>query len=230
MFFNRTWCCYPKTDFNELFDNILRGIPVHCGVTIRHIDLESPALIDGQGNRICGDVVISTLSIDRLFGFRHGELEYSGYDIEPVVMEQDHFHPQDPDTGRHYGMVYYPDPRVPQCRITEYKSFNNKAGDEPYRGRTLVTREVPNRQAKFYPLPDSHNEAVFSEYLETLAQHPRIFSIGRMGLYKYTTIDTTTEQVFRFIDAVGENFSRWEALSSDQRSRELHLIRGRHDN
>lgn len=230
MFFNRSWCTYPKKDFNELFDNILKGIDVKYRMEIRDIDLDRGVLIDSDGNKFFGDVIISTLSIDRLLNFKYGELDYSGYTIEPVVIEKEYYHPADPMTGRRYSMVYYPEKEVKHCRITEYKSFNHKADHPAYRGRTVITIETPSRKARFYPFVDSKNEDKFRKYIEEFSLRSNIIPLGRMGLYKYTTIDTATEQIFRLMDAIGPNFRTWEHMTPSVRTDAYYTIRGSWNN
>lgn len=226
MFFNKMWCSYPKRDFNELFENISRGIEVKYNTEITDADFEAGVLIDQDNNRFEGDFIISTLSIDSLLGLKHGRLDYAGYTVEPVIIDKEYYHPANPDTGKHYSMVYYPSKEFKHTRITEYKCFNNKHNDEPYRGRTIITIETPSKDARFYPFYDEKNLQRLKSYLEELSKHKNIVSLGRLGLYKYTTIDTTTQQVFRFI----EYFDRWESMSSQERFDAYMKIRGEWDN
>jgi len=226
MFFNQSWCAYPKTDFNELFRNISNNLEVHFNVTIKNIDTDKTTITDSSGATIQGDIIISTLSLDTLFQYKFGELEYRGYLIEPKIINQEYFHLQNPDSKKHYSMVYYPEPNVPYTRTTEYKCFNHKAGDEAYHGRTIITVETPSKSAKFYPFMDKTNENKFSQYIKHLANYPNLVSLGRLGLYKYTTLDTTTQQVFRFI----EKFASWKMYNAEERLNNYHYIRGSWNN
>jgi UDP-galactopyranose mutase len=226
LFFNSTWCAYPETNFNELFKNILDDIDITYGTPIKHVDCANTSVIDTAGKRYSGDAIISTLSIDELFDFRYGTLDYAGYDIEPVVIHREYYHPFDARTKRHYSMVYYPEKDVPQTRITEYKCFNNKARDEAYRAKTVITRETPTKKMKLYPITDQKNEALFGRYVEELTKHTALFSLGRQGLYKYTTLDTMTDQVFRFIEQAGSDLEAWERKSIPEKLKAFYAIRG----
>ena len=222
MFFNENWCAYPKRNFNELFDNISKGIDVKYNTEITEVDFQNSVLGDNENNSYDGDFIISTLSIDRLFDFKYGSLDYRGYDIKPVIFEQDYYHPMNSRTGNHYSMVYYPEKKFMHTRITEYKCFNNKENDEAFNNRTIVTVETPSKTAKFYPFMDAENEKRFKLYLRELSKFTNVFSLGRMGLYKYLTIDTTTQQVFRFI----KYFNNWKKMSHKERLNAYIKIRG----
>lgn len=221
MFFNKIWCTYPKRDFNELFDNISRGIDVRCNMEITGIDLQNCTVTDANSESYTGDFLISTLSLDRLLDYKFGHLRYSGYDIEPVIFEQDYYHPENPRTGRHYGMVYYPEKDIRYTRTTEYKCFNRKENDKAYAGRSVVTIETPSKTAKFYPFMDAENEERYNAYVKDLSGLPNVASLGRMGLYKYQTIDTTTQQIFRF----KKYFDTWSEMTPDERRDAYRIIR-----
>lgn len=222
LFFNRKWCTYPVSDFNELFTTISTDIEVHYQTEIAHIDLYSATVTDSKHTIYKGDLVVSTIGIDRLFKGRYGMLDYAGYHIEPVIIEKEYFHPINPKTGRHYGMAYYPEKIYPYSRITEYKSFNHKADDPAFDGRTIITVETPNRQAKFYPFMDKKNERKFRKYLHAASKYKRLVTIGRLGLYKYTTLDTTTDQALHFM----QYFPQWITMTSQQRYDNYLRIRG----
>jgi len=222
MFFNKKWCAYPKNDFNELFDNISAGFNLHLRTNITEIDGEKSRIVDDNGNSYQGDMLVSTISIDTLFNNKFGELDYRGYRIEPKVLYQHSFHPIDPETGKNYSMVYYPEKETLYTRTTEYKWFNHKATEAAYQGKTVITIETPSDKLRFYPMMSPANEQKLAKYLNLLSKSPKLVSIGRMGLYKYTTLDTTTQQVFRFM----EKFASWNEMSPEERFKAYHYIRG----
>ena len=213
MFFNKRWCAYPKNDFNELFHNLTQHVEVIRNCKIENVDIDSTEVRDESGVTHTGDFIVSTLSIDTLFDYAYGELAYTGYDIEPIIYNKDYCHPQNPRTGNHYSMVYYPEEDKKYTRSTEYKCFNNKAAQDSYRGRTIVTFETPSRESRFYPFMDEKNEELFQKYLKRIASFGNVCSLGRMGLYKYQTIDTTAEQTMKFLKELRE----WERMTTQQR-------------
>lgn len=222
MFFHKSWCTYPTHDYNELFRRITKGIKVLYNTSIKQIDWKTSQIIDTSGHRFQADFIVSTVSIDRLFGYKYGALEYSGYDIKPIIVSQEYFHPMNSVTRKHYGMVYYPESKFSYTRITEYKSFNHKEHDPAWKNRTIITIETPSKTAKFYPYMDVVNEDRLRKYLMRLAQYPRVVSLGRLGLYKYTTLDTTTAQIMRFT----EYFPIWKDMTSKERFEAYLYIRG----
>lgn len=213
MFFNKNWCTYPKKDWNELFKNLTKNIQVKLNTKIDSINLQKTTIKDNYGNRYQGDLIINTQSIDKIFNFKYGELEYRGYDIKPIAIEMENFHPIHPKSDKHYSMVYYPEKHIPHTRITEYKSFNCKENDKVFKGKTIITVETPSKKAKFYPFMDKKNEITLRKYLTLLSEHPTIVSLGRLGLYKYTTTDTTTKQIFNFM----RYLPRWKKMSKFER-------------
>ncbi len=201
MFFNKTWCSYPVRDFNELFENISKGMTLRLNCSIAHIDPLTATVVDSKGVQYQGDMIVSSVSLDRMFENKFGELEYRGYEITPKIIEEEYYHPVSQNNpSKHISMVYYPEEGVPQTRTTEYKCFNHKQNDPAYKGRSIITVEVPSKKAKFYPFMDEKNEKTFAKYIKHLSTFPKLVSLGRLGLYKYTTLDTTTQQTMRFME------------------------------
>ena len=221
MFFNKKWCAYPKKDFNELFKNIAKGLDVRLNTTVKGVDLKTGKItLDSQTEK--ADLIVSSLSLDKLFNYQFGKLGYRGYTIEPKIIHKDSYHPQNPETGNHYSMVYYPEDDVTHNRTTEYKWFNHKAKLPEYQGKTIITVETPNDRARFYPFMNPENEKRFTKYLKKASTFPKLLTIGRMGLYKYTTLDTTTAQAYRFITRA----NNWLDFSPAQRYTAYQAIRG----
>jgi UDP-galactopyranose mutase len=226
MFFNKHWCTYPVHDYNELFERIVVGIEVLFNTKIQHIDIKRAEITDQRGHHWSGDFIVNTASLDRIFGEKFGTLKYSGYDITPVIVKHSYFHPKNIATGDHYSMVYYPEKSVSYTRITEYKNFNNKKTNTIWKNRTIISIETPSNNVKFYPFMDGENEERLKKYLKYLAKYPKLVSLGRLGLYKYTTLDTTTAQVMRFINV----FNSWQVMSEKERFSAYGIIRGSWDN
>lgn len=226
MFFHKRWCTYPVRDYNILFKRIAKGIDVRYNTHIQHIDLKNTELTDQTGRRWKADFIVSTASLDQVFGDKFGSFDYSGYEVTPLIGQQKYFHPLNPETGRHYSMVYYPEYKFPYTRITEYKNFNHKENDPRWKNRTIITIETPSKRAKFYPFMDAANEDRLAKHIRHLAKYPKVVSLGRLGLYKYMTLDTTTAQVMRFINV----FDQWQELSPRERLAAYGDIRGSWNN
>ena len=218
MFFNEHWCAYPKRDWNELFENLLRRVPVLYDVDVVDVRLPDKRVVTATGDQIPFDFLISTMHIDQLFGNRLGRLQYAGYRIEPMVLPQRPYNTLD---GQPVSMTYFPEEAVSYCRVTDYGSFQRKTG-YPYDGRTIVTYEYPDHSIRLYPFTDHTNTSLFADYLHEAARYPHLLSFGRMGLYKYLTSDTTVEMAFRALD----EFDAWPHLEPGRRVEAYRKIRG----
>lgn len=218
MFFNDKWCAYPKKDWNELFNNLLKDIHVLYDIEVEGVEFEKNCVVANTGDRIAYDLLISTMHIDRLFQNRFGELQYAGYRIEPVVLKNRSHTELD---GRPISMTYYPDAEVAYCRVTDYGTFQNKDGF-PYDQGTILTYEYPDHTKRLYPFTDERNLNLFDNYLREVAKISNVLTFGRMGLYKYLTTDTTVEMAFRMLPWL----ERWHDLGPVERYEAYKIIRG----
>jgi len=223
MFFNKRWCAYPKSDWNELFKNLLQEINVIYDALVSKVDLEKKEVILDSGTTISYDMLISTMSIDKLFGYPYGKLKYSGYEIEPVILERDYY---GEFNSKPISMTYFPEKDHIQARITDYKSFQKKETLETYQGRTIITIEKPSHKQEFYPSNDSENAKLLEKYLELAATHKDVITFGRKGLYKYLTTDTTTEMALR----LEKYFPDWQQLDVASRLDAYNIVRGNWNN
>ncbi|KKP59964.1 MAG: UDP-galactopyranose mutase [Candidatus Gottesmanbacteria bacterium GW2011_GWA1_34_13] len=226
MYFNNKFCSYPKLDFNELFVNLSKNINILFNHKITKIDFKNSTIETSTGQKFTGDLIISTISIDELLRFRFNKLAYRGYSIKPVIIHKSYFHPIDSKTHKHFGIVYYPENNYTHTRITEYKSYNQKHNTPAFINRTLITVETPSKIKKYYPIMNDENEDIFKKNIRLISDYNRVVSLGRLGLYKYMTLDTTTEQIFRFL----KYFDKWTEISSREREAAYMIIRGSWDN
>jgi UDP-galactopyranose mutase len=218
MFFNNKWCAYPKKDWNVLFYNLLKNKNILYDIEVNRIDFKKKDIIVRGGGTIRYDFLISTMHIDELFSYSRGKLDYAGYQIKPEIIDRKYYATLD---NIPLAMTYYPDLKVPHCRVSDYGCFQKK-NNYPYENRTIVTYEIPDNSFRLYPFTDEKNETKFREYLELAAQEDSMITFGRMGLYKYLTSDTTVEMAFRAIDYI----SNWPYLSKDNRLKAYLNIRG----
>jgi UDP-galactopyranose mutase len=65
MFFNKIWCGYPSSDWNDLFKNLLDDrIQVYLSCPITSINLSDSFIITSSGEKFYFDLLISTTPID----------------------------------------------------------------------------------------------------------------------------------------------------------------------
>jgi UDP-galactopyranose mutase len=187
---------YPNGGFNGLFDRLLEDLPVRYGTKISHVEAspEGP-VVHYNGTSMKADLVISTASIDELLGFSLGPLEWKGYRIETSV-ETEVTLGTAPD-GVPFSWVYSPWQETAVCRTTDFGVIHQ--GPER-RTAAVVLREIPDPGVRMYPV--AWEEQRFSNYLALSAGIRGLIPLGRLGLYKYVTTDTTFDMVERLLEAL----------------------------
>lgn len=129
------------------------------------------------------DVIVSTIPIDELFGYRLGELPYAGRDFHLLVLPCRNVFPGD------VRFCHYAGAEDEWTRVTEFKQLTYHQSDS-----TLLVLERPSKANKLYPFLTKANISLAQQYLTMLP--PNVYSIGRLGLYKYTTIEQVIVQAF----------------------------------
>lgn len=156
--------------YNPYFDKAVDG----CRVALNtHIDRVDPVgkrvLVDGEWHQ--ADVIVSTTSPDMLFEYQYGELKYMGRDFLKIILPIERVTP-DP-----YYFLYYAGDE-PYTRIVEYKLLTGYQSPD-----TLIGIEFPSHNNKLYPFPTKAEVDRANRYLGDLPDG--MFSIGRLGSYKY---------------------------------------------
>ena len=125
--------------------------------------------------------VIYTGSIDQLFNYEYGHLEYRTLDFKFENYNQQYF--QD------YGVVNY---TVDQhyTRITEYKHLTG----QKLKDKTTIIKEYPRELEKesdipYYPIPARESRKSYYCYQKLLADYDNFFCLGRLAEYKYYNMD-----------------------------------------
>jgi UDP-galactopyranose mutase len=210
---------YPKGGFNVLFDRMLEGIDVRRQTPVRAVrDGECEAVVVTDGEELHADLVVSTAPIDALMHHRFGPLEWRGYRIEPDVVDGSEGTElgRAPD-GTPFAWLYTPWPETPVCRTTDFGVIH----DGPERGRpAVILREVVDESVAMYPVWWETER--FHRYLHEAARMGHVIPIGRLGLYKYVTMDSTLSMVQRLAGSLDEY------MASDPASRFdiLRAVRG----
>lgn len=156
--------------YNPYFDRMVEGVEVITGRKFEH------------GDYIQSDVVVSTIPIDEFCGYKHGELPYVGRDFSVFILPAKQIFPGDVRFCHYAGSE-------PHTRITEFKKITYH--DSP---DSLFVLETPSKRNKLYPYLTKANMALTDKYLGSLAGNTH--SIGRLGTYKYSTIEQTICQAF----------------------------------
>lgn len=171
---------YPvtKDGYNPYFDAMTEGVEVIYGGHIRRWD--GPPQTKGA------DVVISTIPIDQANGYALGELPYAGRDFHLLVLPCKQVFPGD------VRFCHYASPSDEWTRVTEFKKITYHESES-----TLLVLEKPSKANKLYPYLTKANQAKVAKYQAMLPEN--VHSIGRLGTYKYSTIEQTVIQAFECV-------------------------------
>jgi UDP-galactopyranose mutase len=175
--FKDWWNCYPiaHDGYNRFFDIALEGCDVRLNTEITKYDIENRTVYAGD-EKFQGDILISTLSPDVLMNYQYGELKYVGREFHKIVLPIESILPDE------VYWVYYPNASETHTRVVEYKKFT--LHESPY---TLLGVEIPSLKNKLYPTMIQKEVDKAQLYLDAIPQD--VFSVGRMGKYRYIDID-----------------------------------------
>ncbi len=127
------------------------------------------------------DIVITSISPDFFFNYKHGQLKFIGRDFHKIVLPVKEAFPKNV-----YFLYYANKERF--TRLVEYKKFTKHKSKT-----TLIGMEIPSKNGKHYPLPFKKEIKLAQKYLKSFPEW--YFSIGRAGTYRYEVdIDDCIEQ------------------------------------
>jgi UDP-galactopyranose mutase len=210
---------YPKGGFNPLFDQLLEGFDVRFGVRAERVTPNgSGVAVSTRAGELEADLAIVTAPIDEILGYRFGPLEWRGYRIEPEVVDD----PADAELGRApdgipFAWLYTPWPETPVCRTTDFGAIHHGRDRS---GPSVVLREIVDETVRMYPVWWEAER--FERYLGEAARVRGLVPLGRLGLYKYVTVDSTFAMATRFLESLERYLSAQEA----GRLELLHELRG----
>lgn len=196
---------YPidRFGYNSYFEKTLGANTLISGQAVSGIDLKKRSVVFSGGRKVRGDVLISSIPIEELCNYCLGELPYAGRDFIPFVLPCKQIFPDD------IRFCHYTQGE-PFTRIVEYKKLTfHKSQD------SLLVMEIPSRSNKLYPYMIKKHLNKAKEYLQSLPE--KVYSIGRLGTYKYSTIEQTLWQCFSL-------FKKLTGKSIDGIEKELYNI------
>lgn len=183
-YFGDEWQGLPIYGYSYLLEQMTEGIAVHYNTEIKdYRDLNH-------------DLVISTISIDKLFHFCYGCLTYRGFSF---ILNFNETHWE----NKRYGCINYPGNDVPYIRKANYSlCYQAGAGTA---NSYIVSYGYPDEKSRMCPLYTLENKRILNEYLLHLVKIKNLVSIGRLGLFKYYDMDEVIEWCLDNINAV-ENY------------------------
>ena len=135
--------------------------------------------------------IIYTGSVDELFNYEYGPLDYRTtyweYEKLPIKSFQ----------GTQ--VVNYTSNKEPYTRIAEFKYFDklHRADEFPY---TIISKEFPDEYSigkpPYYPINNEKNQKLFNKYKWLADQCGNVILGGRLGEYKYYDMDKVLEKAF----------------------------------
>jgi UDP-galactopyranose mutase len=213
---------YPTGGFNPLFEKMLDGFDVRYGTEVHRVETDGkrPQLLIND-SKMSADLIIVTAPIDAVFGFCHGPLEWRGYriEIETVHDKDDQRLGVAPD-GVPFSWVYTPWAETPICRTTDFGVIHHGHRQSNRPDSHVVLREIIDEGVRMYPVWWENER--FYRYLETATRAPGIIPLGRLGLYKYVTMDSTYSMVLRLLGSL----DRYLGADAEERFEVLRHVRG----
>ncbi|WP_374945012.1 UDP-galactopyranose mutase [Sphingomonas sp.] len=185
-YFTDRFQAMPAEGYTRMFANMLDhpGISTELGVEYRDVI-----------ERVDVDHIVFTGPIDEFFDFRFGKLPYRSLQFRHETHDVAQFQP--------VAVVNYPDERVPQTRITEYKHLTGQTNP-----KTSITYEFPSDQGDpYYPIPRPENQALFKRYEALADAEGDVTFVGRLATYRYYNMDQVVGQALATYRRLRETLS-----------------------
>lgn len=175
-YFNDCLQGIPSEGYNRMFERMLDhpNITVECGVDFELDDV-----------RNAGCRVYYSGAIDRLFGYRHGELPWRSlrFEIERLGIVD----------FQGTSVVNYTEHDVPYTRIHEFKHFHPENRGVMQCDETIIMREYPMAWQRgdepYYPIKSPESDQLYARYLVEAKGVPNLVIGGRLGAYRYYDMD-----------------------------------------
>ncbi len=168
--------------YNDYFQKMIKGSKLILNETVKNIDLEKKTLQLSDGTKLKGDIIVSSIPLEELNNYSLGPLPYMGREFIVFVLPTQQIFPDD------IRFCHYTQ-NEPYTRIVEYKKLTYYDSRD-----TLLGIEMPSKKNKLYPLMVKEYINLANQYLKLLPEN--VYSIGRAGTYKYSTIEQTISQAF----------------------------------
>ena len=176
-YFNALYQGIPVGGYTKLISNLLSGIEVHLNTDY----LAHKAELDNLANK-----VVYTGPIDAYFDYKLGTLEYRSVRFETEIMDKPNFQGN--------AAVNYTDRETPWTRIIEHKWFEfGKDENGNDLAKTIISKEYSSEwrpgDEPYYPVNDTKNSLLYSEYRKLADAENKVIFGGRLGEYKYYDMD-----------------------------------------
>ncbi len=166
-YFNDKYQGIPIGGYTSIFEKMLEGIEVKCGVDY----LENREYFDSLAEK-----VLYTGKIDEFYRYEFGELEYRTLRFENELLQTNNYQGN--------AVVNYTAQEIPYTRILEHKHFEKLKSPVTY-----ITREYPEAwslgKIPYYPINNETNMRIFEQYKAKSKTEDKIIFGGRLAEYRY---------------------------------------------
>ncbi len=175
-YFTEKYQAIPQNGYTKMFENILNHPNIKVQLNTDFKDLKN----------VKYDRLFYSGPIDEFFNYRLGALPYRSLNFEFKTLPQKQF--------QSVAVVNYTG-KEPYTRITEFKHFLSQ--ETP---NTIIAYEYPAAfelgiNERYYPIPKQENEQLYKQYLELAKKEKNIYFIGRLGEYKYYSMQSAVAAI-----------------------------------
>ncbi len=179
-YFTEKYQAIPQNGYTKLFENILNHPNIKVQLNTDFKDLKN----------VKYDCLFYSGSIDEFFDYKFGALPYRSLEFKFKTLPQKQF--------QSVAVVNYTN-KESFTRITEFKHFLNQES-----AKTTIAYEYPavfelGRNERYYPIPKKENEQLYKQYLEFADKNKNIYFIGRLGEYKYYSMQNAVAAILEFV-------------------------------
>lgn len=184
---------------NNYFNDRYQGIPVGgYNVMISRLFEGCDIMLDTDYNadreNLSGmaEKTLYTGTIDSLFDYCFGKLEYRSLKFETEVLDTENY--------QGVAVVNYTEREIPYTRIIEHKHFESAKSE-----KTVITREYPvsweEGMEPYYPMNDGKNNRLFEKYRELASEKENMLFGGRLAEYRYYDMDKVVASALALADS-----------------------------
>lgn len=179
-YFTEKYQAIPQNGYTKMFENILNHPNIKVQLNTNFKDLKN----------VKYDRLFYSGPIDEYFNYKLGALPYRSLNFEFKTLPQKQF--------QRVAVMNYTS-KEPYTRITEFKHFLNEKTSN-----TIIAYEYPSafelgKNERYYPIPKQENEELYKEYLKLAKKEKNIYFIGRLGEYKYYSMQSAVKAIFELI-------------------------------
>lgn len=182
-YFTEKYQAIPSLGYTKMFENILNHPNIKIQLNTYFKDLKDFKY----------KYLFYSGPIDEFFNYKLGSLPYRSLNFEFKTLETPKF--------QNVAVVNYTE-QEPYTRITEFKHFLNQQT-----AKTTIAYEYPSafelgKNERYYPIPKQENENLYKQYLKLAEKQKNIYFIGRLGGYKYYSMQSAVSAIFKLFKII----------------------------